>query len=138
MKLAGMLLFAVCTMSAGAADVGAFDGRWDVTLSCPRSSDGALPFAWEFMADVKDSALHGEHGTKGQPQWLALDGKIGPEGVADLMAHGVTGASAYTVNHTGEGVPYQHAVAAKFEGASGTGSWVTTRTCGFTFVKVKH
>jgi hypothetical protein len=133
MKIAGAILLLSCAMCAGAADVATFDGKWDVTLNCPKSSDGAMPFAWEFMAEVKDSAIRGEHGTKGQPLWLLLDGKIGPEGAASLMAHGVTGPSVYAVNHSAQGVPYEHAVTAKFDGQRGTGSWVTTRTCNFTF-----
>ena len=44
------------------ADTGLYDGAWSVTLDCPRSDDGALPFSYAFTAEVKDGVLHGEHG----------------------------------------------------------------------------
>ena len=47
--------------------------------------------------------LHGEHELTSQPGWLSLDGRIQPDGAANLEAHGITGdpheagTSAYLV-----------------------------------------
>jgi len=112
-----------------------FDGRWDVILACPKAPDGALPFTFEFPADVKDAMLHGEYGLAGQSGWLSLDGRIRPDGAANLEAHGLTGQSNYNINHTAQSVPYEHDVAAHFDASRGTGNWVTSRTCDFTFRK---
>lgn len=124
---------AAAAAAAQAQDAARFDGDWAVVLHCPRSPDGALPFAFRFPARVSGGVLHGENGVAGQPRWLALDGPIRPNGDAALVANGITGQSAYNLNGTGRGVPYRYAVSAHFEASSGTGQWVTTRTCVFTF-----
>jgi hypothetical protein len=114
---------------------GRFDGRWAVVLECPQAPDGALPFTFHFMADVAGGTLHGQYGTPGQPASLSLDGPIQPSGAAQLKARGLTGQSAYNINQTTRGVPYQYDVDAHFAGAQGTGSWVAKRTCTFSFTK---
>jgi hypothetical protein len=124
------------TSRSAAANAGQFDGRWGVTLVCPKSPDGAMPFTFEFSANVKDGVIHGEHGQSGQPGWMSLDGSIQPSGDANLQAHGLTGTSIYNINQTSRGVPYTHAVTAHFDAAQGTGEWVTPRTCKFTFSKL--
>ncbi len=122
-------------VSSAAADTGAFDGTWSVTLACPQSPDGALPFTWVFAAEVRDAMLHGEHGQKDWPGWLTLDGRIGPDGGANLEARGVTGNAAYNTNQTARGVPYMHPVTAHFDAAQGTGTWTTDRICDFTLTR---
>ena len=84
--VAAAMLLGPCGASAQPAthDAGRFDGRWEVTLVCLKADDGALPFRFEFAAEVKDSVLHGVHGTDGQPGWMMLDGRIGTDGTADL------------------------------------------------------
>ena len=115
------------------ADTGLYDGAWSVTLDCPRSDDGALPFSYAFNAEVKDGVLHGEHGQTGEPGWLALDGRIQPDGAADLDARGITGVAAYDVEGATRGVPYRHPVTAHFAATHGAGTWTTTRVCTFSF-----
>ena len=112
-----------------------FDGRWGVILVCPKAPDGALPFTNEFTADVKEAMLHGEYGLAGQPNWMSLDGRIQPDGAANLEARGLTGDSSYAINHTARGVPFEHDVTAHFDASRGTGNWVTIRTCDFTFTR---
>jgi hypothetical protein len=119
---------------AGAAE-GRFDGAWSVILACPKAPDGALPFTFRFAATVTGGVLHGENGAAGHPGWMVLDGPIQPDGGAALNARGLTGGPAYNVNNTARGVPYRHDVTAHFNGAGGTGQWVTNRVCDFTFTR---
>ena len=121
---------------ARADDVSRFDGSWIVTLNCPASSDGALPFTFRFAAQVTGGQLHGENGQAGMPGSMSLDGLIQPEGTAMLDASGVTGHAGYNVHSTGAGIAYRHSVTAHFDADHGAGQWVTTRTCGFTFTKL--
>ncbi len=130
-------IFAIfCVASRAIAGSAGFDGKWDVLLVCPKSADGALPFTFEFPAEVKNAVLHGEYGTPGSPGWLALDGSIQPNGNAIMKTHGLTGHSAYNLNNTARGVPYMHPVTAHFDGSHGTGTWTAPRICNFTFTKM--
>jgi hypothetical protein len=116
-----------------AADSARFDGAWDATLTCPKSPDGAKGFSFDFDVSIKDGVLHGQRGTDGQPGWMRLDGPIKPDGSAALVAEGITNLSEYAINHAQKGTPYKHAVSAQFDDKHGTGSWITVRTCDFTF-----
>jgi hypothetical protein len=118
-----------------AADPPRFDGAWDATLSCPKSPDGAKAYSFEFDVQIKDSVLHGERGTEGEPGWMRLDGPVKADGSAALIAEGITNLPGYAINHAPKGTPYKHAVSAQFEATHGTGSWITVRTCDFTFKK---
>jgi hypothetical protein len=125
----------LCQFSLHAADKPRFDGVWDVTLTCPKSPDGAKGFSFDFDAQVRNGVLHGERGTKGEPGWLQLDGPVKDDGSAALVAEGVTNIPGYAVNHVPRGTAYKHAVSAQFDGKQGKGSWITVRTCDFTFEK---
>jgi hypothetical protein len=127
------ILSATAWADGSPLDVSRFDGRWAVTLTCPRSPDGALPFRFNFPAEVRGGVMHGENGVAGQPGSMTLDGKIGDDGAAVLDASGLTGMSAYNVDQTVRGVPYHHSVTAQFGSAAGSGHWVADRTCDFTF-----
>jgi hypothetical protein len=137
------LLSALWSASAWSAtpDTGRFDGRWGVILVCPKAPSGALPFTVEFTADVKEATLHGEHGHAGHPGWLSLDGRIQPDGAANLEAHGLTGDPHYNLDRRVQGVPYEHDVTARFDASRGNGNWRArqndgqVRTCDFTFGK---
>jgi hypothetical protein len=130
----GILLASWAHPAASAApDANRFDGRWAVTLTCPKAPDGALPFIFEFTADVRDAMLHGENGVAGRPGWMTLDGRIASDGAAKLDAYGLTGRSQYNLNNTDSGVSYHRAVTAQFDAASGSGTWVTARICNFSF-----
>jgi hypothetical protein len=64
----------LCSGVSRAADPDRFDGTWDTVLSCS-NTDGALGYSFKFPSIVKDSTLHGEKGTKGQPGWLQIQGR---------------------------------------------------------------
>lgn len=120
---------------AGAAGA-AFDGTWDVTVVCgndPNSS--AHGYKYDFTAQVTNGVLHGEHGVQGRPSWLAIDGKINPDGTAYISAVGLTGEPRATVGYVNQGTPYAYHVNARFDGARGSGSRIELRPCSYVFVK---
>jgi hypothetical protein len=109
-----------------------FDGVWTTILSCT-NSNGALGYSFEFPSTVKDSVLHGEKGTKGEPGWLTLDGRIQPDGTARLYVDGLVGAAPFAVGQRPAGTAYGYHVDAKFSGNSGTGQRVEGRPCTLSF-----
>jgi hypothetical protein len=123
--------------NAEASAAGKFDGRWMVTIACPRSSDGAMPYSYDFSADVKNAVFHGERNATGQAGGaLVLDGHIGADGGAQLEARGVVGKTGYAVNGLSQGASFTHPVTAHFDAAQGSGSWVANRICSFSFRKM--
>ena len=124
------------TATAQTSDPGRFDGKWGVTLVCPKAPDGALAFTYVFTADIKDAMLHGENGLAGHSGWMSLDGRIPSDGATTLEAQGLTSHSDYNLNYAKTGVPYHYPVTAHFDGDYGTGKWVTSRICNFTFRKL--
>lgn len=118
------------------ADGAAFDGKWDVTVVCGNDpSSRAHGYKYDFTAEVTNGVLHGEHGTQGRPSWLAIDGRINPDGTAYISAVGLTGEPRATVGYVDQGTPYAYHVNARFEASRGSGSRVELRPCSYVFVK---
>ena len=115
------------------SQVGTFDGVWNVSIVCTRNAEGAQAFTREFVAQVKGGFLRGEQGTEGNPNWLRLQGPLQPDGSATLHAQGITGDTRYS--GVAMGLPFKYSVAARFEGAHGTGRRLQQRNCDLTFVK---
>jgi hypothetical protein len=111
-----------------------FDGVWDTVLSCV-NSHGALGYSFQFPSTVKQGVLHGEKGTRGQPGWLQLDGKILEDGSANLYAAGLVGAAPFAVGQRPAGTEYGYHIDAKFSDAAGKGARVEGRPCTVTFTK---
>ncbi len=98
-------------------------------------SGGSGLFLSVFLSREREG-VHGERGTKGQPGWLQLDGKITSDGVGKFYANGLVGASEAAVGHRPAGTDFGYHVDAKFSGDSGTGKRVEGRPCELTFAKV--
>jgi len=124
----------------------AFDGTWAVTVDfhAYKNPDGTVAKATvrNFVATVKNGVLHGQTGTKGQPNFYELNGTIAADGSANLLANGLTKYSEYTPMNVGPGQPFEYQVTARFKGTTGTGESVgdpkpphAPRTRIFTFVK---
>jgi hypothetical protein len=109
-----------------------FDGVWVTVLSCAASA-GAVPYSYEFPSTVTNGVLHGERGVKGAPGWLQLDGRILPDGSADLSAHGLVGRERAAVGQRPPGTPYKYRIDAQFSESSGAGHRVEGRTCKVSF-----
>jgi len=112
-----------------------FDGVWDTILSCA-NSNGALGYSFKFPSTVKDDVLHGEKGTKGEPGWLQLDGRILRDGSAKLYVDGLVGAAQFAVGQRPAGTPYGYHVDATFSNAAGRGTRVEGRPCTVAFSKI--
>ncbi|HTS22536.1 MAG TPA: hypothetical protein VMN79_12100 [Casimicrobiaceae bacterium] len=122
------------TSAPPAAD--GFDGTWDATVACPDVVDGARKtrgYLYEFPVTVSNGALHGEHGARNAPGWLALDGRIQPDGSADLNAQGLTGDPDFAIGQPRRSTPYAYRIVAQFAGSHGTGQRVDARPCDLSF-----
>ena len=134
-----LVLGSLCLLVCGtgtAASIPRFDGVWDTVLSCA-NSNGALGYVFNFPATVKEGVLHGEKGVKGQPGWLQLDGKIGDDGTASILATGRVGAAPFAVGQRPAGTEYGYNIRARFSDDSGQGSRVEGRPCSVTFTRQK-
>ena len=114
---------------------GRFDGKWNVTVDCPKHTDGTFAFTIELVAQVRDGVLRGERGTEGTPNWFRLQGVIEPDGSAKLDAKGLTGDPKYSVGGVGQGTPYAWSATARFDGSRATGRRTQLRSCDLTFTK---
>ena len=112
-----------------------FDGTWAVTLVCPTAADGAFGYTYRFNAAVVDGVLHGENGTRGMASWLALDGRIQPDGTGILAADGLTGSPEYSVGWVTKLTSYHYRVNAIFNAIRGTGTRTEIRPCTLDFVR---
>ena len=119
-----------------AAVPSAFDGTWDVTLTCPPlrdDEDDAKGYLQRFSGQVKDGMLRATHGVEGQPSWHLLTGEIPPDGKAMLTIDGIVKSADYAVNHAARGKAYTFRVRATFEGTHGSGVRLGKRKCEFDF-----
>lgn len=136
-SLMGEFYFSAAQASA-TSSAGRFDGVWNVAIKCSDHTEGktvARGYAFQFPAEVKDGVLHGQHKNKGAPGSLTLDGKIQPDGTAELKANGVTDEPEFSINNISKGTPYAYRIKARFEDSRGTGSRIDGRTCDFSFAK---
>lgn len=134
-------LFFLFAMAAGGQNAaGRFDGTWNTTMSCDPKG-GTLGYTWHFVSTVTGNVLHGERGIPGQQAYLAIDGKIGDNGKANLTASGVSAGSQYTHGpFKTEGEAYSYEVKSEFTATEGkgersTGLGIVGRPCHYTFTK---
>jgi hypothetical protein len=127
-------LLASVSPPARPRDPARFDGLWNVTVHCP-AHGSAAGYTRQLVARVKDGALTAQLGQPGQPNSLALSGKIQPDGKASLDARGTVGEARNAVKGLRQGAAYAYQVDAVFEDARGSGERTDDRPCRLTFVK---
>jgi hypothetical protein len=120
---------------AAQAQTAAFDGTWNVKLSCPRAQDGAKGYSRVFVAAVKNGHLLSVSGKEGEPGWQTLHGQIRPDGSASLILDGIVKNADYAVGDSPRGKPFTYEVQATFDGSSGTGRRMSGRVCTFRFTR---
>lgn len=113
-----------------------FDGEWSVLQVCDSTQEGARGYTWRYGATVRNGSFVGQYRTKGQsPPWMTLEGKIQPDGTANLIAQGISDSADYNIGFAQSQSPISFQVVAKFEATSGAGNRVGPRVCKFTFSK---
>lgn len=127
--------FAASGALAAPSDAAPFDGRWNVTLTCPphHEEDDAKGYTHRFPAEVAGGQLRATHGQEGEPSWHLLTGRIAPDGTADLKFDGIVKNPDYAIKNAQRGKPYTYRVRATFDASSGTGARVGGRKCFFRF-----
>ena len=136
MKLsAPILAVALLAPSLGLAQATRFDGKWNVTLTCPptNDADGAKGYTHMFPAEVKDGYLVGMYGKEGELGSQRLSGQISNDGSAELRLDGIVSNPDYAIGKSPTGKAFTYRVRAKFEQSSGTGQRTSGRTCDFRF-----
>lgn len=111
-----------------------YDGEWDVVVACTSVGDVGS-YSVVLAGVVSDGSFHAEAGTVGNPGWLMMDGRIGLDGKATIVAKGLTGSPKATLNYQKSGSPYGYTISAKFDENSGTGKRNENRPCTVTFTK---
>jgi hypothetical protein len=125
---------------SGQNTAGNFDGVWKTTVTCD-AKGGTLGYTLHFPSTVTGNILHGERGIKGQPAYLAIDGKIAADGRAKLTANGNTASAQYTHGPIKtEGEEYSYEVKSQFTATEGkgersTGLGIVGRPCHYVFEK---
>jgi hypothetical protein len=106
---------------------GRYDGRWRVRQSCDNTPPGVR---LEFEAQVASGRLHGLRGEMDRPGWLALDGRVSPDGAAQLRSHGVN-------RHPdgSEGLPFDNPLTGQFSDDRGIARGAMGHTCTFAFTR---
>ena len=122
------------TSPAAATGANAFDGAWDVTVSCPGQGKIAS-YARHLEATVKDGMFNADDSVTRKDNWLKIEGPIGKSGKAKLNARGITGDPKYNMNGVKSGVPYAYTIDAQFEGTRGSGKRNELRACTLMFAK---
>jgi hypothetical protein len=114
-----------------------FDGTWTVKHECKKAPDGALPFAYNYIANVSAGSMDGQYTVPGvNGGTFHIHGPINPDGTGNLTMNGVTGQTEYNVGHLSPGVPFSYRIRAKFTTSGGSGRRTDgKRHCDFTFVK---
>jgi hypothetical protein len=132
-RSASLVIVALLGGRPALAQGGSFDGTWSVTFTCPPTSDGTSRYTRRFLVTVQDGMLHGEIGVRGQPAYLALDGRVQPSGQALLLGQGMTGNPDYAVTHPRPATPYSFTLPSTFAGSQGKGRRTEVRTCDAAF-----
>jgi len=137
------LLFSVLLLASAAGSQtvpGRFDGAWNTTVTCDPAGS-TLGYTLHLVSMVTGNFMHGERGAKGQPAYLAIDGKIGNDGKAKLTATGVTAGPQFTHGPLkAEGQTYSYDVKAEFQDTEGkgersTGLGIVGRPCHWMWEK---
>jgi Caspase domain len=109
-----------------------FDGTWVINELCEKRAPIWPADSFQFAGKIKDGVFSYQYGEEGTPHSGVYDGKIGPDGTAEINVKGLTGSAANDPLHRSEGTPYHFKIAVKLDGLAGKGAGVrvdTPRPC---------
>jgi len=121
------------SMPDSAKDKRRFDGLWLGKLVCESTASGLPGFEREFGGRVKDSVFHAETGRVGKPGSQILDGTIEPDGTAEILQKGWSGAK--DPFHRPLGTEFNNRYLTKFDGPHGKGTRSDRPSCNVTLTK---
>jgi len=106
----------------------AFDGTWIVKETCP--SQPPFPAATlQYAVQIKDGVLRTSFGEEGKPGAITFDGKIEPDGSANIAVNGLIKPGDDPL-HRPPGTPYRYVLTLELNESSGAGVRTQTpRTC---------
>ena len=105
----------------------AFDGTWQTTWTC--TNYGKFPgYSYQFPAQVKGGAYHGQHGRTGDPGVLQLDGRIEADGSAGFYGKGIVGSAVVALG-AARGTEYFFHALGNFSHNVGDGKRLEGRPC---------
>ena len=138
--------------TAGSTGTTAFDGTWSVTVVAPDYVDPTgkrvRGFRSQFYVYVRNGVLHGANSDKPhavqKPGGFSsssyfspheMNGKIQPDGSANMVVTGFSGNPEYSPGNEKPGTSFRYEVTAKFGGDHGTGNSVGYRPRAYSFVR---
>jgi len=133
-----VVLFILSNGIPAQAETSAFDGTWNLTLTCEPTFK-ATGYTLKIVARVKDGMFLGQYGEENTPGYLKVTGQIEPDGSSMLQATGLIGKTG--PNSPATGKAYNYVIKAQFKDSRGTGSRMSTvsasgqRNCDFVFLK---
>ena len=111
------------------------DGTWNIDLGCEAKGDDVRGWSRRIKGTVDNGVMHAEAGTRGQPEWLSMDGLIEPDGHALLTVRGLRGNPESDLYHRPSGTAYKYMIEGRFTDTRGAASRMTERQCTATFVR---
>src|SRR6516165_2604705 len=121
------------TIPDSAKDKRRFDGFWLGKLVCESTASGLPGFEREFGGRVKDGVFHAETGRVGKPGSQILDGTIEPDGTAEILQKGCSGAK--DPFHRPLGTEFNNRYLTKFDGSHASGIRSDRASCNVNFTK---
>ena len=116
-----------------ASDVRRFDGFWITKVACEGKAP-VVPYQFQFTATVKDGVFRAQTGVEGKPGSQTYNGRIEPDGTAEIFVTGFT--NERDPFHRPLGTEYRAKVASRFEGSQGAGIRADRQNCNFDFAKL--
>ncbi len=112
-----------------------FDGRWAVRMVCEGSGPRVQGYTRELVMEVIQGLVRAEQGTEGKVGYLLMQGRIRPDGQANLRVRGITGEARFSLDNVPAGTPYGFAAVAQFDDRQGSGRRTEQRICALQFTR---
>jgi len=105
-------------------------------MDCP-AVGSTQSYTMTMPAQVTGGVLRAELGVPNVPGWTRFEGRISPNGSADIIGTGITGTSSTTVGQPPPGSAASYHYVAQFDGNRATGQRVGQRPCSLDAIKMQ-